>query len=564
MKTGWVLMVALCVGASAEQKAAVSYQITGTLVNSVDGVPIPHGHLIPSMVGRGRNTVRQFPAPGATFDTDERGHFNVVVSSAGAWHLSATARGFTTQAYMEHDGYSSAVVLTNEAPTADLRFELKPEASITGVVLDEAGEAVRRAQVSLVIVRPPGPDHAQPGASIRAVTQTDDRGMYEFAGLAPGSYRVSVRAQPWYAVAAQPRRQEAQSGDFVRPDPSLDMTYPVTWFPGVDDPATAETMTLHAGDTRQADFHLLPIPSIHLRIIPPQDSSPTSGRPVMSVPMVQMIGSGGAGGQGIFPVIQRNAAGEFDVSGLAPGLYQVRLGGGGRESQSTIVRVSNGQVQTVDMGAASNEAKVTVHVEGLRDSDARSVQVNLTDPDSGRDVIGLGPPPRLMNANFQRRENGTDRVIEVPPGQYEIALQGRPNVYLTGVSAKGAEAVGRLVTVPPGDSTLTVHAADGRATVTGVVKSEGKALVGAAVLLVPTTVGDPASIRTVRQDQSNTDGSFDLPEVIPGQYILIAIDRGWNVNWNDPSTLQHYLMQGVPMELTSGSNVKLNVVAQAP
>ena len=68
----------------------------------------------------------------------------------------------------------------------------------------------------------------------------------------------------------------------------------------------------------------------------------------------------------------------------------------------------------------------------------------------------------------------------------------------------------------------------------------------------------------LRQDQTNTDGSFDVANIIPGQYILVAIDHGWQINWGDPSTLRRYLMQGAPVELKSSAIVKQNIIAQAP
>ena len=120
------------------------------------------------------------------------------------------------------------------------------------------------------------------------------------------------------------------------------------------------------------------------------------------------------------------------------------------------------------------------------------------------------------------------------------------------------------VTVGAGDSTLTVHVASGRASLSGVATLEGKPSVGAMVLLVPITIEDPNSITFLRQDQTNTDGSFDLANVIPGQYILVAIDHGWQINWGDPSTLRRYLMQGAPVDLKSSAIVKQNITAPAP
>ena len=84
------------------------------------------------------------------------------------------------------------------------------------------------------------------------------------------------------------------------------------------------------------------------------------------------------------------------------------------------------------------------------------------------------------------------------------------------------------------------------------------------VLLVPAGLDNPGSFTAVVRDQTNTDGSFELPNVIPGQYILIVIEHGWNVNWSDPSTLRRYLMQGVPLDVRVAANIKQDVDAQAP
>jgi hypothetical protein len=154
--------------------------------------------------------------------------------------------------------------------------------------------------------------------------------------------------------------------------------------------------------------------------------------------------------------------------------------------------------------------------------------------------------------------------MELPPGRYEVVLQGQPNIFLTGLAAKGAETVGRYVTVGAGDSTLTIHVASGRASLSGVATLDGKPCAGAMILLVPITIEDPNSISFLRQDQTNTDGSFGLENVLPGQYILVAIDHGWQINWGDPATLRRYLMQGVPVELKPSAMMKQNIAAQAP
>ncbi len=239
-----------------------------------------------------------------------------------------------------------------------------------------------------------------------------------------------------------------------------------------------------------------------------------------------------------------------------------------------MIEVSANSTRTLDLSAPSREmARITLRFDGIADSEANAgrgrnggVQVTLIDTDTHGGSFSLnsneGGGPNLGRRD--QRDANADRVLEVPPGRYEVVLQGRPNIFLTGLTAKGAETAGRYVTVGAGDSTLTIHAASGRASLSGVATIDGKPLSGAMVLLVPITIEDRNSITMLRQDQTNTDGSYEIANVIPGQYILVAIDHGWQINWGDPSTLRRYLMQGAPIDLRSSAIVKQNIVAQAP
>ena len=569
--------------AAKQSSAAVRYEITGVVINRVGGAPVPHCHLTPTLnTGRGggfnnRPNVgnRQSPARPTEFDCDTNGHFVVSLPSAGVWHLVASARGFVSAAYDEHTPYTTAIVLTAEAPTANIEFRLSPEASIVGQVLDEAGEAVRNAQIMLQNVPPPNPGGPEPVGATRGGARTDDRGMYELPNLAPGDYRLSVHAQPWYAVNLQQSR--TNDADTTSLDPSLDFAYPVTWFPGVSDPARAETVALHPGDTRQADFHMVPVPSIHIRILlPPRVNNGPNAQPVQAFPVIQPISSGA--GPGFVQTSTRYDQQQnlIDVGGLTPGTYQVRLAGPNQEGHSAVVEVGASSSRTLDLNAPPRDmARIRLRFDGVADGDADSnsrqdrnggVQVMLVGTEERRGTFfsnnGEGGGP-----NFGRRDQrdpNAERVLEVPPGRYEVVLQGRPNFFLTGLAAKGAETAGRYVTVGAGDSTLIVHVASGRAMLSGVATLEGKPCVGAMILLVPITIEDPNSITILRQDQTNTDGSYDLANVLPGQYILVAIDHGWQINWGDPSTLRRYLMQGVPVDLKSSAIVKQNIAAQAP
>ena len=565
-----VLTLALVCGRVAVSQTSVSrYRITGTVVNSTSGAPVQHCQLTASLNARGRGAGNRrgaaSPATQQSFDADEHGRFSISLPSAGAWHLSAAARGFVTQAYEEHQQFSSAVVLTPEVPTIDLRFQLPPEAVIAGIVLDEAGEPVRNARLALLTVPQPGPDTRPLPMGTRAATQTDDRGIYEFANIPPGDYRVTLQAQPWYAAAAQ-RRFGPQPSDTPQLDPSLDVAYPLTWFPGVDDPSLADTLTLQGGDTRQADFHLVAIPSIHLHVVPPAGQQ--TNNPIH--PMVERVVPGGTNFAFIPVTTNVNSQGQVDIGGLAPGLYQIRMQGNGPDNRTSLVEVSAGSTRTLEIGAPSDMANITLRFDGIDDkqADENSVQVQLINTETGEAVSnantegGGGPPnPR------QRRQPGPpapDRVIQALPGTYEVVLRSRQDVYLTGITMPSNEVKGRTVKVHTGDSIMTLHVAIGRATVSGVATLAGKPAAGAMIMLVPASLGDPNGMPILRRDQANTDGSFELSDVIPGQYILTAIDHGWQVNWTYPSTLRSYLLHGIPIDVAPSATMKQKIEAQSP
>lgn len=549
--------------AQTRGETAISYRITGIVVSSADGTPIPHSHLTVTLVPRGADEEEsQFPSPLGTFDADEQGRFSISVPSAGMWRVEGSAPGYVTQAYYEHQLFSSGIVLTASSPVVDLRFQLSPEATITGSVVDEAGEAVRNARVSLIVIPPSTPDSSQPPPRNRASTSTDDRGFYEFDGIQPGDYRLNVQAEVWYAMEAQQIRANPDS-DQQPLDPSLDVAYPLTWYPGTSDSSEAETLTLSAGDSRQANFQLTPIPSVHLRIMP-EASVDANGRRIQAYPMIERISPDG---DAFVPVsLHVSPQGTIDVGGLAPGQYEVRMQGPGQPIKPAIVDLTEGSTQTLNMSAASTMASISIHLDGLAGADVNSVRVNFIDPKSGRNAARDNAGGYFLSGSLlqRRSQSAPHRTIELPPGRYEVVLAGKPNLYLTGITAQSAQAAGRFVTVPGGSSTLTLHIADGRSRLTGIATIRGKPSIGAMVLLIPATLGQPENLNIIRRDQTNTDGSFELNHVLPGQYILLAIDHGWQINWKDPSTLRGYMMHGIPVDLASTPRIKENVEAQAP
>src|SRR5262249_28114376 len=200
-----------------------------------------------------------------SFVTSADGKFTFENLVAGKYSLEGLKSGFVAAAYDQHDQFSTAIVTGAGIDTENLILRLSPTAVISGRVLDEAGEPVRQAQVSLYRNNHfQGVDQIQ----IANAAQTDDLGVYELASLMPGTYFVAVQGQPWYAVHPSAPADVGDSHGNVRPkadvDRSLDVAYPVTYYENATEPEGATPIQILGGEHLQIDMSLSPVPSLRL------------------------------------------------------------------------------------------------------------------------------------------------------------------------------------------------------------------------------------------------------------------------------------------------------------
>ncbi len=538
------------------------------------------------------------PNPEAT--CDDSGRFTLTVSRAGGWMLNATARGFRGHLYEEHEGFYSAVMLTEAVPTFNLNFRLQPDSALTGLIYDDAGEPVAQAQVSAELVpeRDPGAPAGAARPRMAGAAQTDDLGRYEIGGLAPGSYRLRVQARPWYSnsgntmVIINGGFQQPMASAPPPPDPSLDLVFPVTWFPGVDDEIAAQTIPLGAGELRQADFHMTAIPSFHLKVprpdLPAQNSNQNArrgnlggGTPAVMIQQPFTITRVSTNGMGGNQQVRASLSGsDWDFGGLTPGTYEVRMNGtnGRPTGEVRQIEVRAGSQTVLSLDSARVTVPVTIKIDGVPDSEVTTVE--LVDTETGRRLTSMpergrrgGPDrpgrndqddDRSPEEMLEEMAGNSGRTLNVAPHTYEVYVNGMAGDYLTGMTVTGAKAVGRTVTID-GAATLTLKVAKTHAALDGVahtgIQDAGKPASGAMVLLVPATLGAPGDLSAIVREETNTDGTFFIDSIVPGRYILVAIDHGWDVKWRDPVTLAQYLLHGVPVDLRTLAKAHAEIVA---
>ncbi len=499
--------------AGAQAGTAGNYQIAGTLLNAVTGAPIP-GATVAVLAVEDSHRI-------AAIQSGNDGSFAIGGLAAAKYQLTASKRGYSTAAYDEHGNYSSAVVTGPKQDTSSLVFKLVPGAVLLGVVTGDGGDPVEGAQVMLF----EKPQDHEPGAKIEQVNSaiSDDTGAYEFDSLGAGEYLLAVKAEPWYAMHAG----GAQPGAFNR---ALDVAYPITFYDSTTDESSATPIVLTGGIRVEADVSLHAVPALHLVVSAPlkQDGSPA--RPQLRQTIFgTVVPSDHQDMQG------QGQPGVADLIGIAPGQYELTQGDPPR-----VVELDANSSQRVEPGAGIPAVALSGTLQTATGAPLTGdAEVTMEPADSAQ---GLKP----IESEFSR---GAFSFAVVPSGTWRLQVERSGLVTpVISIAMGGRTHAGNLVGVQDRPQTLVVRVSADGERVEGFARKGEKGLAGAMVLLVPL---DPAAFPDlVRRDQSDSDGSFVLRDAAPGQYTVVAIEGGWELDWTRPEVIRRYLPRGIAVTVT--------------
>jgi len=327
---------------------------------------------------------------------------------------------------------------------------------------------------------------------------------------------------------------------------ALDVAYPTTYFNGATDAAAATPVRVAGGDRLQVDVHLSPVPALHLLVhVPaegPQGISVTGfqKRVFDSLEPVETEG------------MQFVSPGVYEFTGVPAGRYTVQSqdGNTGRQRQSAEIDVLK-DGEELDTSASEPAASVKLSLKMPRDEPLPK-EIYLALQDAQQRIVAYAQVDAAGQVLFE----------DVAAGQYTILVNAVAKRYtVVRTVSQGSAVSGHELNVAAGASVeLRVHVAEGVVSVHGFAKRGGKPMAGVMIALIPK---DPEShLDMFRRDQSDSDGSFVLPGVIPGFYTLVAVEDGWGFPWRQPGALARYVKHG--QDLTIGELMKGSVYLPDP
>jgi hypothetical protein len=512
--------------------------IAGTVLNALTGEPLARAN-VAILSEEDSHAI-------ASVESAADGHFSLSGLPAAKYQLTAARRGFQTVFYDEHGEFSSAIVTAPDAngsaqDTSHLAFRLTPNSVLYGNVTGDSGDPVAGASV-LLFLKPATHDPGQRLAQAASAT-TDDTGAYEFGNLAAGSYLLAVKADPWYAL--HPRADSASS-----PSP-LDVAYPVTYYDSTTDEDSAQPIQLAGGSREEADLVLHAVPALHLVVEAPRNQAGSIARPELrQFVFGTQIAAESAG----FTDAMQTGTTEF--TGVAPGQYELQQGDPPRLAD---LDVTSSQQVDPSLGAP------LVPVSGTLRTPAGAAHtfpalVTLTRLDSP-----YGSEPLRVYAR-----NGAFSFPAPAPSEWQVAAEpsgASPagSLSILSTNAGGLARPGDRFSVRAQPLSLSVTISPGAARVQGFARKDAKGFSGAMIVLVPTGKESASAFSSLlRRDQSDSDGSFSLRDVVPGSYSVIALAGAWQLDWSSPRFLARFLPAAVPVAVTPDSGKIVPLSAPVP
>jgi Carboxypeptidase regulatory-like domain len=513
-----LLALPLAAQSAGQPSGLPACALYGTVVESVTGQPLRGVKLF-------AHEISESETAAYLRRTDAQGRFCFERLATGRYRLVAHRAGFLDQLYGALPGGQQGIELAVKADTKLPLAEIKltPRPVLTGVVLHADGQPAPGTEVT-VWQRVYSADGSEADSVESA--DTDDRGIFRFADLAPGTYRVSA--------APNANAENRHSMEFLndRGQP-LREEEAATFYPATPDFAHARPIVLKAG--QEVAGLAITLCKTPLRRI----SGRVRGAPPDSILYLDPESEGVQGKE-----IAVKPDGSFERSDVLPGKYFLEM----HAQAADIVIRQEINLTSADAENLTVEPRETftlplvIHSEGLASAvDLQQFQITLFSISQGP-VVTARPSP-----------DGSLAFTHASAGIYRLRVYplGKERYYLKRVTIAGQpQPRDRLDLRAPPTAPLELTFSSNVSAVAGRVSEMPSGAV--TVLLV-----QPGHEEEAAQSTTDQTGTFHFDSIEPGKYRLFAIEGFDEGPWGSPELAA--ALRSVEIELGENENRSVTV-----
>jgi len=497
-------------GAAVSQPPAASSfdcSADGTVVNSITGEPIARARVNVTSGGSAYSTA-----------TDSSGRWSLSNMGCAQGLLQVTRSGFLQN---RTGGVPRRLVLISGAPVHEIKTELTPQSVAFGKVLDDQGDPVMGAQVTVLASRVVDgrPRFQQAGAGT-----TNDLGEYRIPNLPRGKYVACVHLN-------QPNGQTQQASQTITAD---------TCYPGPLEGGVASAMDLPAGRESKVDFTLNEVPAVHVRGV-------ITGLPEGRGSGINLVKRGNSDGVGYLSGSVRD--GKFDFR-VPPGAYMLTadyfeagkrltarlpIDAGSSDIDNVVVHLDSGFSVTGVVRVTSQSGRTVTQQFGIN--------LRASDPASNTGQMKWEP------------DHTSFAVNEMVPGSYRLDVNPPAPFYAKSATLAGQDILNNEVPISQVAGPIEVLLRDDGGSIEGDVVDANGQPVSAGILLLRGTIRWAGFT-------SQQNGHFKLQNVAPGDYTLYAWDEPNEVEYADPDWMRRNGGGGIPVTVTAGQSQQFRLTEQ--
>jgi 5-hydroxyisourate hydrolase-like protein (transthyretin family) len=473
------VLTMLAVNLRAQAPLAKPGSVEGVVTNSVTGEPVKKAAV---MLG-GKYTAI----------ADAAGHFRIENVVPGDYFVIADKDGFFAMTPRQS---RLRVTVAEEQHVQDVALKLTPLGVVSGHVLDEQGDPIAGAQISVLRY-----SYGLGRKRLNQVgfAQANDLGEFEALNLRPGRY--------YFQVTAVPPRNIPPHTRWTHPEEA----YPATFYPNARESAQAAATDVAPGaHVSDIDFRLRKMPAYHIRgKVNDENARPgTEGR--------VGVETSGPALEGNITGVELQADGSFDLRGLVNGSYTVsyfRFASEKGFNASQTVRVSDADVNGV--GLAQKPPVMVfgaITMEGAQ-PDKLNLQASLAAMQGGgqHQNAGIGGDGSFMIAAVPEQVCRLE-ISNVPSGKYVKSIRFSDREIMNG-EIDLTEHTGALLKIVLGE--------DGGELEGTVQTASGQPAAAMQVTLAPAEEYD-ARADLLKRTVTDASGNFQIKDIAPGDYRVFA------------------------------------------